>query len=258
MQLPAGKLMRDELGRFKEGNIPWNYKRWYFENLTPELAYLIGNYLTDGSICRNKRPIHGKEYICYQFKSSSIDKELTQYLKKCLEKILQKKIETHWELKPGNRQVQYYISVTNNDLFSWMKRICKGKARIPEIIWKADENIKRYFIAGIMDGDGFISENPTKGRMYYKMGICGQEEEKPWFREIKQFLQSFGLIVGKRKEDKRKNPPVISYEINKESFLRKNCGFHIRRKQNRLLNYAKIYRIELLRDYTPPTYDEYR
>jgi intein/homing endonuclease len=116
------------------------------------------------------------------------------------------------------------------------------KHHIPFIIWEASLSVKKWFIAGVMDGDGWISKtnrNDANKNFQYRIGVGGVEEG--WIYEFEKLLQGIGVktclpevdISGFRKK------PMVRFSIKIDSFVSKGLFFTINRKQNRLREYIE-------------------
>ena len=212
------------------------------ENLNKELAYLLGVYLTDGSISYKES---------YTFQLSSIDKDFVEstlnfYKKinpKCIASVnIQKGIDREWpDGRKSKCQDQYHINVGFAEFGLFFKNQTGDKHHIPFIIWNASDGVKRWFIAGVMDGDGWISKTIREnGKDYqYRTGIGGVEEG--WIYEFERLLQSMGVKTCKPEIDIRlpRAKPIVRFSIKTDSFVSHGLFFTIKRKQARLKEYIE-------------------
>ena len=213
------------------------------ENLNKELAYLLGVYLTDGSISKTES---------YTFSLKAIDKDfvenaLSAY--KILNPLCAANVYTQaprtrfWEDgKVSKTQMQYCINVGFAKFGDFFKQQTGNKHHIPLSIWDASLNIKRWFVAGVMDGDGWISktQRPLYPDKYqYRIGIGGVEDG--WVWEFEKLLQKLGVHTLAPEIDSRppRIQPMVRFGIKVESFVGNGLFFTIRRKQARLLQYIK-------------------
>lgn len=212
------------------------------ENLNKDLAYLLGVYLTDGSISCHES---------YTFSLKSIDMDFTENTLRAYKNINPLCRANVYDIEPRQRfwdngkvsdtQRQYCLNVGFALFGQFFKDQTGDKHHIPILIWNAPLNIKKYFIAGVMDGDGWISKTERKdypGVFQYRVGIGGVREG--WIWEFEKLLQQMGVKTLKPEICiKDRKIPFVRFSIQTESFV--SCGlfFTINRKQNRLLSYIK-------------------
>lgn len=225
------------------------------ENLSKELAYLFGVYLTDGSICH-----YSDKYAEYAtFSLKAIDKDFVEFTLKCMKKFnplcmstvfISQPKDRHW---PDGRiskcQKQYCIGVGFTKFRDFFEEQTGKKHHIPFILWNASLQIKKWFIAGILDGDGWISKTERKGykkrwkgkygKFQYRIGIG--KAKYGWIYEFKQLLQEMGVSTLKIEIDiaKHRKIPMVKFGIKIDSFVKNGLFFTIKRKQDR---------VKLLRD----------
>jgi len=222
-------------------------------NLTVELSYLLGVYMSDGTICKRKKK--NRRAWVYDFGFSSIDKDFAEEVQSTFEKVLKKRCRIRkYQSTRRRRKVAYIIGVWSKDLLKWMREITKVKEQIPPIIWNASVEKKKAFLRGYMDGDGWIAESKRYDRntnkLRYEIGFGGTKE---WVDDLKKLFQQIGVVVGKRQlitKGKWIHRPLIRYHIKPISFVRAGMYFTAKRKQDRVIRYIQQVHIELLRDYT--------
>lgn len=199
------------------------------ENLNKELAYLFGVYLTDGCISDNR--------FCLQV----IDKEFAEFTLSCIKKIKPNCMANVYErdaTKKGNwnKSIQYCIHPGFTEYKTLFENQTNKKHHIPYCIWDASLDLKKWFIAGVMDGDGYISiskrfkedKNPQ-----FNIGIGGVEDG--WIYEFKELLEKIGVRINKPERFLTKwNIPFVRFRFDKENFISRGLFFTIGRKQKRL------------------------
>lgn len=222
------------------------------ENLDKETAYLLGVYLTDGSISKGETTFKQskKKYKFYSFSLSAIDKEFVEFTLKCIKKLnpecnanvkLRTAIPRVWEhgkyISPCKDQWAIHVGFT--DFAEWFKSQTGDKHHIPYVIWDAPLVIKRWFIAGLMDGDGYITYHTRSDQsIQWTVGIGGVEEG--WVYEFQQLLHLMGLSTHKPQisiKDRKKL--FVSFNIKIMDFVSAGLFFTILRKQERLKTYIK-------------------
>jgi hypothetical protein len=220
------------------------------KNLSKELAYLLGVYLTDGSITHPS-----DKWATYSsFSLKTIDREFAEFSLECFKKIkpdckanvfIQQPITRYWnDGRVSKTQIQYCIGIgiTHTQIDIFFETQTNKKHHIPFVIWDAPLVIKKWFIAGVMDGNGWISKTerkqyPNPGIFQYRIGICGISEG--WIYEFEKLLQQMGVKTCKIMIDKKlpRNIPIASFSIKTESFISHGLFFTIQRKQKRIKEY---------------------
>lgn len=225
------------------------------ENLDKETAYLLGVYLTDGSISNSVSTFKNskKLYKHSAFQLSAIDKDFVEFTLSCIKKIIpsctskvneEKKKDRHW---PDGRiskcQKQYRINVGFTKYKDFFIEQTGNKHHIPFVIWNAPLQIKKWFIAGIMDGDGWISKTkrPIGDKYQYRIGIGGVKDG--WIYEFEKLLHQLNVKTCKKELLKKDRlTPFVRFSIKTIDFKNKGLFFTIKRKQNRLLEYRETFR----------------
>lgn len=211
------------------------------KNKTKALAYITGVYLGDGCITK----VQGY----WRFRLNTIDREFAEATMEALEVLLGRrtKIFGPYKDKRYSKSKPFWsISIGVKDLF-WMKEATGNKAIVPKYIKLGSVEEKREFIAGVMDSEGFIAKakwvtNRNGHHWEGKRFLLGVGATEGWIDEFIAVAMSIGVLPNKRNDytitstGKRK----VSYLLNKESFLKAGCYFKIKRKQNRLLEYARL------------------
>ena len=137
----------------KANEVRWGAKQandWYYSVMSPELAYIIGAYITDGWV-NLKRHTLGLDVTSESF---------SDYFTDCLKLI---------GLSPGNairtkhganhkgKLPAYRTHVYSRTLCIWLKQNTDDKKRIPQQIFNAPIECQIAFLSGTIDGDGMVS-----------------------------------------------------------------------------------------------------
>ena len=177
--------MRDQSKRANKraNEVRWGEKQtndWHYDLMSPELAYLIGSYLTDGWI-NIKRHTLGLDVT-----NESFAKYFTECLKKLgLEPangIRIKHAKTHKGKKPIHRTRVY-----SRTLCAWLKEQCDEKNKIPMSIVQSSQECQIAFLAGAIDGDGMVANEGGHIAVY---GCAG------WMGELPLLLKQIGIRTG--------------------------------------------------------------
>ena len=232
----------------------YNKNNWAFEQLTPELAYLVGVYLGDGFVRDNY-----ENHTCMRFGLRSIDKDFLDYTAHCIKVTFGDTVPVtlrfeNYTYKGKTKVVtMFMLDYTKNSFCSWLLSLSKDKQHIPEIIPRIKCGNTKAFLEGLLDSEGWFSirkELQQNGRHRFQLGIAACDN---WILESKSIFQLCGIIIkktqiSKQKENKR---TVYSYNLNPYSFALSGLQFHIKRKQDRVELYKKEMQIDPLRDFAP-------
>ncbi len=217
------------------------------ENINKELAYLLGVYLTDGSISS----FVDKWGRWYNFSLKAIDKDFVEFTLSCIKKIIpeckatvyeQKARIRYWGngAKPSKCQKQYCLNVGFTKFKDFFIEQTGNKHHIPLVIWDASLAIKKWFVAGLMDGDGYITKKKrasSNEKVQYQVGMGGVSEG--WIYEFVKLLNKCGVNTGKEQisKDKNRKTPFTTFTIKTSDFKEKGFFFKIKRKQDRLKDF---------------------
>lgn len=221
-----------------------NKKKISSENLNKELAYLLGVYLSDGCIASREKPSPG----C-SFRLNTIDYDFADNTLNCLNKIMSncKGNINKYIVKPtgfskGGREM-YSIGVGFTVWRDFFENQTGKKHHIPTVIWNAPLIIKKWFIAGVMDGDGWIAI-AVKNRVNPRFNIGVGKAEESWIWEFKQLLEKLNVKINKPEiipaGYRNHTIPFVRFKVNTRSFISAGLFFTIERKQKRLKYAIKI------------------
>lgn len=194
-----------------------------------ELSYLLGVYLSDGSISGTN------------FDLQAIDKDFVEFTLQCWKKIIpttKAYLRERSETVSWNKQKRYIIRLGIGEYADYFRYITNFKHHIPLIIWDVNDGLKRWFIAGVMDGDGFITKTkrsspPSRiGKFQYRIGIGGVAEG--WIHEFRQLLNEMQVKCNKIERFKTKNGKwFCRFTMRPQTFFDAQLFFTIKRKQDR-------------------------
>lgn len=194
--------------------------------LNKEIAYLLGVYLTDASItdCNFNLQVVDKDFAERTLEYlKTIAPNSTAYLRT-------RKDNISWNVKDRN-----VIKVGIGQYAQWFKNQTNNKHHLPLCIWHQSEGIKRWFIAGIMDGDGWISATKRQydnTKFQYRIGVGGVEEG--WINEFRDLLSQFKVKCNKMERVLTKNGKwFCRFHVNPKSFFDAKLFFTMSRKKDR-------------------------
>ena len=197
--------------------------------LKKELAYLLGVYLTDGSITDKN------------FNLQVVDKDFAEHTLMCLKVIIPRTKACLRKRKDNggwNKQERFVIKVGMGDYADWFRQQTNNKHHLPLCIFNANDGLKRWFIAGVMDGDGWISKTrrpspPSRiNKFQYRIGVGGVEEG--WIHEFRDLLLKMHVKCNKIERVITKNGKwFCRFNVNPKTFFDNKLFFTIKRKQDR-------------------------
>lgn len=197
-------------------------------------AYLLGVYLGDGCVTNNGR---GKPV----FRLNTIDEDFALATKEALGVT-----SPGWAVTINKHSVaksnkpNYALSCSDPNVCSSLVRLTDRKRQIPALdVSLAGRGIRLEFISGLMDSEGFVAankSNPTNRRYYMGYKSCDK-----WVPDFINILESVGVKIGKISQEK----PVkegykipTRFTIKMQSWIDSGCYFNIKRKQDRVDEWA--------------------
>lgn len=218
------------------------YKKntFIFTGWTEGLAYLIGVYLSDGSVIHPKT---GK----LSFVHNSIDKEYVLKSKSALEHTLKHNIQygeyiydcdANIELGfKKKKRLMYRTVAYNREFCCWLEEVTNSKTSVP----KLEKNLMIHLLSGFLDGDGFISaflqKNPVITKKPYLCYCCGVSGKNgPLIDAIAQALKDLGVKVCNKKHFGYRD--VITYKLNLKTLAISGICFSINRKFFKFCDYV--------------------
>ncbi len=182
---------------------PFTYQHINGIRLDERLAWLVGIFLTDGAISKTKNGLRVRFF--------STNTEIINNLLKVIEDKTQKKyavskdkrsIKTLMIISVYDRTFTEAIKILNRNIVGRKDNNC----RIPEQIFKSPISVIGAFLAGIMDGDGYVSNN--------KRQIEISTASKDFAEDLSSLLYLFGIKSRYRiRRDKRNKKWLEMHEI---------------------------------------------
>lgn len=194
----------------------------YLMLISDEFAYVVGAYLSDGSAHRHKRN--------WIVSLTAKDKDFVQSFAYCLKKIQGNSVQVFFQEYNQTWKANLY----NKELVLLLWDLTNHKETIPALIKQGSLNTRLMFLAGFLDGDGFVSHNKAG---QYQIGFVGT---KDWVKnELPELLQSLGICVHKittrwPKTDWKASLPLHRVGVNVHSFVAAGGFAMIGRKQTRI------------------------
>ena len=209
----------------------WPFKKYKkIKNfvIDENLAWLLGFFLCDGSLSKNRIRFFTK------------NKEIKEKISKIVEKVFGRKYAWVTDKRTG----VYYTNIYRKEIIELFEQVTSGlfgektSVRIPEFIFKSKLSVIFSFLAGVIDGDGYV--NNSKRRL--EIGVASLEF-------IEDLLSLFYLLGFKaryaKKVDKRnKNWKALHYCYVSSFYLRKLSNYLLpylvhKEKRKRLKGWCK-------------------
>ena len=196
-------------------------------------AYLLGVYLGDGCVTKNAR---GKPI----FRLNTIDEDFALATKEALGVTSPGWAVTIWKHPVAkSNKPNYALSCGDPKICEWLIQLTDKKREMPVLnLLLSDKEIRRSFISGLMDSEGFVAanSNPTNRRYYMGYKSCDK-----WIPDFIKILESVGVKIGKVSQEKPlkegyKTP--TRFTIKMQSWVDSGCCFNIKRKQDRVNEWA--------------------
>lgn len=203
--------------------------------MNKEQAYLLGAYLTDGTVSAND---NGWKQFRLTVKDESFAVAVYNVISVVGHKDPRLYVRSPWG--GPNTPCGYDVYCGDQDLCCWLEEQTWYKQVVPASIVEADRIIQLAFLAGVMDGDGYIcyGKPSTKagpnGQWIVGLGACGA-----WVLQVRYLMQQLGVQCGEvRLESKGRRTPLWRFTVNKGSFVRAGLYFRNERKQQRLEDFV--------------------
>lgn len=192
-------------------------------------AYILGVFLGDG--CVYSAQGHPR------FNLKVADKDFAEATKEALSNLTNYKLKIHF--CPQETRQDIYDLVCG-DPWVCMKLVedTEFKTQIPQYVHKWSKELKKEFIAGLMDSEGFVQESP---RLNYPVYLMGFKSCDVWIQDFIRVLESVGVKIGKVSQERPRKAHFkipTRFAIKMRSWYDSGCYFKIKRKQDRVTRWA--------------------
>jgi intein-encoded DNA endonuclease-like protein len=195
-------------------------------------AYLLGVYLGDGCVTTSGviAPTTGRASLV--FRLNTIDRDFAEATADALLALTGKRpnIREH-SVKMKNAANNFAFTHACRELCEQLVADTNDKTAIPAYVFGWADDLKREFIAGLMDSEGFVTMN-QHGCAYMGFKSCDV-----WFQDFVRILQSVGVQIGKIGVEQPRKPGYKTprrFTIKMRSWVDSGCRFNILRKQRRV------------------------
>ena len=205
-----------------------NLKVDYFENIDSEnKAYLLGLFMTDGCIFKNKN----KNSLLFSIQLQGRDCNMISWIKK--------ELQAPRKIVIDKRDNSESLSIINdsfiNNLIDHGMTSPKNKRGIPDI----PDKLMSHFLRGFFDGDGSLVIEKSQNKIKKSVVFIGTYEQLNFIKQLFanlfnvndvkiRFEDSIYMVKWRRKRDIRN---ICSYLYN-------NSHIYLQRKYNRYLKYV--------------------
>lgn len=193
-------------------------------------AYLLGVYLGDGCVTTSGEVAPSTGRASLVFRLNTIDRDFADATADALLALTGK--------RPNIRQHPVKKGSDNHAITHACRELCEqlvadtqNKTTIPDYVFGWDDSLKREFVAGLMDSEGFVSMN-QHGSAYMGFKSCDS-----WVPDFVRILQSVGVQIGKIGVEQPRKPGYktpMRFTVKMRSWVDSGCRFNIQRKQRRV------------------------
>lgn len=199
---------------------------WQFTESSEELAYVIGVYLTDGSVKKEHKTENIRQFVLSNTSAEYIQK-VYEFLD--LLGLKPKHQKTRIKSKGHYGNMPILGVATYSSMFSqWLYDSCSVKSQIPTFLFNAPLNHKIAFLAGAIDGDGYVAKDGS-------IMIRGIDL---WLHDIPRLLDNENIRCSKVAIDRMldSGKPYYRVSIRRFDFREKGGWCAIPEKYNRIVN----------------------
>jgi hypothetical protein len=197
-------------------------------------AYLLGVYLGDGCVTN----VQGYD----RFRLNTIDRDFAQATADALAELSEYRVAIngpYQDKRFSKSAPQWQLHCGDTALCGLLREQTKNKASLPDWIFTAPKDVKLAFISGLMDSEGFVSEdknNPTNRRWRMGFRTCDG-----WAAEFVRLLEETDIRTSGFKEEQPTVPGrklIYRFAIKLQSWVDSGARFSIQRKQRRVDEWA--------------------
>lgn len=197
-------------------------------------AYLVGVYLGDGCVTE----VQGYD----RFRLNTIDRDFADAVAKALADVSEYRAAINGPYRDkrfSKSSPQWQLHCGDTALCARFRAETDNKGKLPDWIFTAPLDERKAFISGLMDSEGFVSEdknNPTNRRWRMGFRTCDV-----WASEFVRLLEETGVRVYGFKEEQPTiagRKLVYRFGIKMQSWVDAGIKFNIQRKQARVDEWA--------------------
>jgi len=198
-------------------------------------AYLLGVFLGDGCVSNER------------YAQNTIDKDFADAVAKAFADLTDRPVWiTHQETpKKGQKcSPSWTVVCGDRDLARQLVADTGGKRRIPSYVFGWDIELRKQFIVGLMDSEGYVAANSDKGWSRTNRSFhMGYKSCDPWVPELVLLMKGVGLRLNKVALCPPLKPGYKTptrFTIKMQSWIDAGMRFNIARKQSRVDEWGSI------------------
>ena len=195
-------------------------------------AFLLGVYLGDGYVHESGA-----------FTLTTIDLDFAEAVKAAFESL-----GVGAKISEPRQDVRFSKSRPYFNLHTQVHPLCQRfveetarKQRIPEWVPVANSDLRKQFVIGVMDSEGFVAKVKTPGPHTNRNYCMGYKSCDVWVPDLIKIMESVGLRVGKISQEvprKAHYKVPTRFNVKMQSWVDSGMRFNISRKQARVDEWA--------------------
>jgi intein/homing endonuclease len=190
-----------------------------------DFAYLLGVYLTDGSVYKG------------MFRLNSIDYDFMDRVANILQRIVGRRPNIRkMKKRSKNHSDAWEMAIMARNLTEFLEEETNKKHRVPYFVFEKPLDWQKEFLAGVLDGDGWISITESKPnkktghvRKSAKIGFVGVKDS--YMRDMQKLLTKMEIKHSYR--DRKRSEALQEmreYTIRPRDFVESRLYFRVERK----------------------------
>lgn len=208
-------------------------------------AYLLGVYLGDGCVTYSGVPAQSTGRTSTVFALGVIDKEFAEATADALLDLTGSRPNIHEYVEKRGGSNYFRLTQACRELCECLVTDTQDKKIIPAYVFGWSDELKREFIAGLMDSEGFVARQASRldSRPTNRSFCMGFKSCDVWVPDFVRILQSVGVQIGKigiEKPRKAHYKVPMRFTIKMQSWVNSGCRFKIKRKQDRVDLWASM------------------
>lgn len=217
-------------------------------------AYSVGVLLGDGYLSSEVNRKNGKAYPQYTVCFGQLEREIVERVRDEIDSVF----GSRYAIFPrtlNSGKIFHRMHVCRKDIFDFFAVNTLYKQEIPGHYFSTSDDVKRDFIQGLMDADGYVSAREKNGMKWWNVGFANNKISI--IRGLASLLQSMGVHVGKIGEYTKAGYRVV-YRINPNirTFGEKGPFFYCQRKRKSIEAYVSHVRGSETKRTAPSTQGE--
>lgn len=201
------------------------------QSVDKSYAYLLGVFLGDGCVTNTPDgyPV---------FRLNTIDADFADATRQALGALSRYPVNINVHAVKKSSKPNHSLRCGDTALCRRLLADTDRKAKLPDGILAWPIDCRRAFIGGLMDSEGFVAANRNSTNRRFYMGYKSCD---PWVPEFIAVLQSVGIKIGKLGVEQPRLPGYKTprrFAIKMQSWIDSGCRFNIRRKQDRVEEWA--------------------